>query len=260
MDPAPTNKWWPEPPRAGAVYEVVVPRPRWWKVLGAFLCELIDGEILGEFLPDWSGKRAIIRRRDSTTVVYRERKVSTEIELQTLIEILTDDLNALSVDEFEAKYVGPKRSHTRRAGIGRSDSSKVVGKSSPTIETRERAMQTPDDFDPKGPFYVALDRKGIEHSPSGDVSWVLPGSNGEGGVSVGQHLKVRQPIALLDVLDELIYEAEPLHHEDGMKDGVLRVTGARLVRLTRWNTESAAGFAIDCAHARPWRLRRRRHA
>lgn len=97
-------------------------------------------------------------------------------------------------------------------------------------------------------LYVAVDREGIEHNANGDVSWDLPGATGEGRpIAPGHPLELRQPAALLDVLDELIFEAAPEDGTGACREGVLTVPSARLVRQTAWNTETATRFAIDCA-------------
>jgi hypothetical protein len=96
-------------------------------------------------------------------------------------------------------------------------------------------------------LYVAVDGGGVEHNAMGDIAWGRPDSEGKTiPVAPGRELELRQPIALLDVFDELIFEAEPLGNSDQVEHGILRVSSARLVRPTKWSTETAAGFAISC--------------
>ncbi len=99
-----------------------------------------------------------------------------------------------------------------------------------------------------GIFYVAVDSGGIEHSAGGDISWDLPGATGEARpISPGRPLELRRPAALLDVLDELIFEVAPTEEGDESGDGIMTASSARLVRRTAWDTETATRFAIDCA-------------
>jgi hypothetical protein len=97
-------------------------------------------------------------------------------------------------------------------------------------------------------FYVAVDSEGIEHNASGDIAWDLPeATGGARPASAGRQLELRQPIALLDVFDELIFEAAPTEGKPECRDGIMKVSSARLVRQTGWDTETATRFAIECA-------------
>jgi hypothetical protein len=97
-------------------------------------------------------------------------------------------------------------------------------------------------------FYVPVDSKGIEHSAvSGKTAWRLP-ADGAAHLTESDHLLVlRQPQALLDVLDEQIYRAEPSSETEPGPDGTVAVSSARLVAKTHWGTEAATRFALDCA-------------
>jgi hypothetical protein len=96
------------------------------------------------------------------------------------------------------------------------------------------------------PWYVAVDRTGVEHTPTGHVRWLVP-SHGADAVTTGDGLVLRRPVALLDVLEEQIFEAEPLEAAPPQPDGTLCVDRARLVAQARWDTETATLFALDCA-------------
>jgi hypothetical protein len=98
-----------------------------------------------------------------------------------------------------------------------------------------------------GNFYVATDSNGIEHSSSGHVEWVLPGSNGAGEVQPGHPITLRQPIALIDFLDARIFTASSNEAIDASPAGTVEVMTARLVEETKWDIQMAARFALNCA-------------
>jgi hypothetical protein len=96
-------------------------------------------------------------------------------------------------------------------------------------------------------FYVPTDAKGIEHSATGKILWKLPANGVTEVTDLGHLLVLREPKALLDVLDERIYLAEaPTGVEIGV-DGTVSVPRARLTSATRWNAAAATRFALDCA-------------
>ncbi len=99
-----------------------------------------------------------------------------------------------------------------------------------------------------GRFYVATDSNGVEHSVAqGHVTWRLPAGDVAQATEVGRPLVLRRPDALLEVLDERIYEAEPLGDATISHDGGVSVRSARLLAQTPWDTEMATRFALDCA-------------
>jgi hypothetical protein len=96
-------------------------------------------------------------------------------------------------------------------------------------------------------LYVSTDANGIEHSATGRVVWKLP-VDGVGQVTdIGHPLVLRQPRALLEVLDQHMYLAESPKGVEISADGTVSVPAARLNSQTRWNAESATRFALDCA-------------
>ncbi|MGD0743504.1 MAG: hypothetical protein ABSA31_09545 [Acidimicrobiales bacterium] len=97
-------------------------------------------------------------------------------------------------------------------------------------------------------LYVPVDEGGVEHAAAGDVAWALPGDDGVPVTTdAARGLVLRTPAALLDVLDEVIYRAEPVHGAAQVTDGAMTVSSARLTTRTPWGTESAARFALACA-------------
>ncbi|MBS1847544.1 MAG: hypothetical protein JST73_04640, partial [Actinobacteria bacterium] len=97
-------------------------------------------------------------------------------------------------------------------------------------------------------WYVTTHPGGLEASPEGLVQWVLPGNRPNVTVApTGRALNLRSAVALLDVLEAEIYEAEPVGPEPHDDAVVLDVRSARLVRRTGWDTRRATMFAIDCA-------------
>ena len=96
-------------------------------------------------------------------------------------------------------------------------------------------------------LYVATDANGVEHSSKGKVVWKLP-VEGVGQVTDLDHpLVLRQPRALLDVLDECIYHAESPKSVEIGSDGTASVPTAQLSAPTRWDAAAATEFALDCA-------------
>jgi hypothetical protein len=96
-------------------------------------------------------------------------------------------------------------------------------------------------------LYVATDAKGVEHAATGAVAWKLP-EDGVGQVTdLGHPLILREPKALLEVLDERIYLAEPPKSVEVEPDGTVSVSAAQLRAQTHWNAEAATGFALDCS-------------
>ncbi|HLK13727.1 MAG TPA: hypothetical protein VKT78_02895, partial [Fimbriimonadaceae bacterium] len=73
-------------------------------------------------------------------------------------------------------------------------------------------------------WYVAVDAKGVEHTPTGRVRWHLPSPDADGTTSgENQKLVLRRPTALLDVLEARIFVAEPLGSAKPGEDGTLEV-------------------------------------
>jgi hypothetical protein len=96
-------------------------------------------------------------------------------------------------------------------------------------------------------LYVPTDANGVEHAVTGKVTWKLP-VEGVGQVTdLGHPLVLRQPSALLEVLDEHIYLAESPKGVKIGPDGTVSVPTARLDMQTHWNTAAATKFALDCA-------------
>ena len=93
----------------------------------------------------------------------------------------------------------------------------------------------------------ATDANGVEHSSKGKVVWKLP-VEGVGQVTDLDHpLVLRQPRALLEVLDQCIYHAEPPKSAEIGSDGTASVPKAQLSAPTRWDAAAATEFALDCA-------------
>ncbi len=98
-------------------------------------------------------------------------------------------------------------------------------------------------------LYVATSADGIEHAATGEIAWRLPDDEaGAPGAATTEPnpLVLRRAAALLDALDENVYRAEALGEQKDLGDRI-ETTSARLVAKTRWGTEVAARFAIDCA-------------
>ncbi|MFZ0060266.1 MAG: hypothetical protein WAL35_09530 [Acidimicrobiales bacterium] len=97
-------------------------------------------------------------------------------------------------------------------------------------------------------LYVALDASGVEHAAEGETTWALPGDDGEPATTEKSHgLVLRTTAALLEVLDEVIYRAEPVSGVSPIVDGAMTVSTARLTTRTPWGTEAATRFALSCA-------------
>ena len=99
--------------------------------------------------------------------------------------------------------------------------------------------------------FVATDEFGVERLSGEPVRWAVP-SNGEATISLTRPdhrpLVLREPFALLDLLDEVIWIAEPVDDvAEGPAEGEVTARSARLVRRTAWDATAAARFAIDCA-------------
>ena len=96
-------------------------------------------------------------------------------------------------------------------------------------------------------LYVPTDAHGVEHAAGGPIGWGVLGNAMSRHSTPGHPVLLRAPSALLDVLDERIYRAEPMGDAASPLDGVVSAAAARLTDLTRWDTESATGLALDCA-------------
>jgi hypothetical protein len=101
-------------------------------------------------------------------------------------------------------------------------------------------------------LYVATNADGIEQTAAGEVHWNLPAAEGP-TTSPGDPtrapsgtLVLHRATALLDVLDERIFLAEPI---DGAHDAgdTVHAELARLTAETAWGVEAAARFALECA-------------
>lgn len=97
-------------------------------------------------------------------------------------------------------------------------------------------------------LYVATSADGIEHTATGEIAWRLPDAKGAPGATTTEPelLVLRRAAALLDALDEVVYRAEALGDQNDLGDRI-ETKSARLVAKTRWDTDVAARFAIDCA-------------
>jgi hypothetical protein len=100
-------------------------------------------------------------------------------------------------------------------------------------------------------YFVATDEFGVERMSGDPIQWTVP-SKADTSIDLtrpdGRPLVIREPIALLDSLDDVIWIAEavgPVIETHG--DGKIVVQAARLVHRTSWAPASAARFAIDCA-------------
>jgi hypothetical protein len=96
-------------------------------------------------------------------------------------------------------------------------------------------------------LYVTTDANGVEHSVAGQVVWKLPVDGAGQATSLGHPLVLRQPRALLEILDERIYLAETPKDVKIGSDGTVSVPTARLNAQTHWNAAAATRFALDCA-------------
>jgi hypothetical protein len=97
-------------------------------------------------------------------------------------------------------------------------------------------------------LYVSMDAAGVEHAASGDITWALPRNVSQPTTTENPHgLVLRTTSALLDVLDEAIYRAEPVGGASPIVDGTMAVASARLTSRAPWDTESATRFALACA-------------
>jgi hypothetical protein len=99
-------------------------------------------------------------------------------------------------------------------------------------------------------LYVSTSEQGIERTPDREVLWELPKASDTpqpAAPTHGERLVLRNAASLLDVIDDLVFVAEPL--EAGVEEAhsVLVVRSARLLRRTPWDPTSAALFALDCA-------------
>ena len=96
-------------------------------------------------------------------------------------------------------------------------------------------------------LYVATDSNGVEHSATGQVAWKLPVEGVGQLTDLGHPLVLREPRALLEVLDEHIYLAASPNGGEIGPDGTVSVPTAQLNGQTRWNAAAATKFALDCA-------------
>ena len=96
-------------------------------------------------------------------------------------------------------------------------------------------------------LYVTTDATGVEHTPEGPVTWLLPTQGPAGTTDAGRPLTLRTASALLDVLEHRVFRAEPVGDAAPGDGGTVTVPAATLVAPTPWNTTSATHFALDCA-------------
>jgi len=97
------------------------------------------------------------------------------------------------------------------------------------------------------PLYVTTDADGVEHTADGDIVWQLPSTGATTTARADHPLVLRDSGALLEVLDEAIFRAEPVGEVTQSGDGTVHATSARLVVKTGWETESATRLALFCA-------------
>ncbi len=98
-------------------------------------------------------------------------------------------------------------------------------------------------------YYVTTSVEGFERTPAGEIAWRLPeeGSDGPAEITRGERLVLRQLPQLLDVLEEVVFLAEPVEEGREEAPGELAVSSARLLSRTAWDPLRAANFALDCA-------------
>jgi hypothetical protein len=96
-------------------------------------------------------------------------------------------------------------------------------------------------------LYVTTDSAGIDRSFGEHIAWQLPDGGASKVTEATPYALLRLPAALLEVLDERIFEAEPTAAVKVADDGTVQVQSARLTTQTAWNTETATLFALDCA-------------
>lgn len=69
----------------------------------------------------------------------------------------------------------------------------------------------------------------------------------EGAVPTAEGLfELLDPTALLDALDEVIFEAEAVGPTNEVTTGVVQATSVHLLRRTPWDVRNAASFALSC--------------
>jgi hypothetical protein len=96
-------------------------------------------------------------------------------------------------------------------------------------------------------LYVTTDADGIDRSSGEHIAWKLPDGRTPHVTESDHSLVLHLPVALLEVLDERIFQAEPTSPTKVANDGTAKVSSARLITQTPWNTGSATVFALDCA-------------
>lgn len=101
-------------------------------------------------------------------------------------------------------------------------------------------------------LYVTTTTDGLDRSAEQALTWRLPELKGgqwrpgEITESDSSSLVLRHGDALLDVLDEAIFIAQPEPESLEQTSPELRVARARLVAGTNWDTTVAARFGLDC--------------
>ena len=93
-------------------------------------------------------------------------------------------------------------------------------------------------------YYVVTDAAGVAHAGEIERHFDLVAGSGlvDGGPVV-----LRTTTALLDELDEVIFEAEPIGSSKEITVGAIQADDARLLRRTAWDARGAAEFALACA-------------
>lgn len=103
--------------------------------------------------------------------------------------------------------------------------------------------------------YVSTDRDGRSRAGAEEVAWEVPTPErpearlpGAPVAGASAALVLRDAEGLLDDLGERVFLAEAVEAPAPDADGpVVRVASARLVAETRWDGETAARFALECA-------------
>lgn len=92
-------------------------------------------------------------------------------------------------------------------------------------------------------YYVVTDAAGVARTGEIERHFDLVAGNGPIG---GGPVVLRTISALLDELDEVIFEAEPIGATDETAAGTVHADDARLLRRTAWDPRAAATFALEC--------------
>lgn len=92
-------------------------------------------------------------------------------------------------------------------------------------------------------YFVVTDAAGVART--GEIERHFDLVVGSGPTDGGP-IVLRTPAALLDELDEVIFEAEPVGATAETGPGTIHADDARLLRRTPWDVRQAASFALAC--------------